>query len=469
MVRTGVETETRSGYGQTAGRLALAVIPGTLLNPLNSSMIAVALVGIEHDFHSGVASATWLISAFYIAGAVGQPLMGRLADRFGPRRVFVAGLLVVCAVAILSPFAPNLGALIVARVLLALGTSAAFPCAMALFRACLAGPPPQSALGAVAAANSASAAFGPVLGGFLVSLWGWQAIFWVNVPITLMGVVLALVRLPAIKPTKVPGDGGSGRGILRELDTPGIGAFVLTLVGLLGFLLSLERGPQWALIPLAVAGGLALVWRELRAATPFIDLRMLAANRALLSVYLQYTLVNIVFYASFFSVPMWLEEVRGDNTEAAGLLILPMAGVAVLAMPVASRLIRRAGVRAALITGSAALLVGSLGLQLFGTTVPVWLLLVVVALLGVPNAFNNLGLQTALYKTAPREVMGAASGLFQTFRYIGSILSSSVIGMLFGAAVNTPGLHAISWVMVALSVVLVAVSLGRLRRRSPVR
>lgn len=456
---TGVDTESRSTPGLSAGRLATAVMPGTLLNPLNSSMIAVALVGIERDFHSGVGTATWLISAFYIAGAVGQPLMGKLADRFGPRRVFVTGLVVVLAVAALSPFAPNLGVLIGARVVLALGTSVAFPSAMAMFRACLTGPTPQSALGAVAAANSASAAFGPVIGGFLVSWWGWQAIFLVNVPITLIGIGLALLRLP-----KVPGDGGGGRGVFREMDTPGIGAFVITLVGLLGFLLSLESGPRWALVPLAVAGALALVWRELRAATPFVDFRMLGRNRALLSVYGQYTLVNIVFYASFFSVPMWLEEVRGDDTSTAGLLVLPLAGVSVLAMPLASRLINRAGVRTSLLVGSSALLVGSLGLQLFGSAVPVWLLIVVTALLGVPNAFNNLGLQTALYQTAPPEVMGTASGLFQTARYIGSILSSSVIGVLFGEAVNTSGLHAISWVMVVLSVLLVAVSLGRLRR-----
>ena len=439
-------------------------MPGTLLNPLNSSMIAVALVGIEHDFHSGVGTATWLISAFYLAGAVGQPLMGRLADRFGPRRVFVAGLALVCVVSAGAPFVPNLGLLIVIRVLLAVGTSVAFPSAMAMFRICLSGPPPQSALGSVAAANSASAAFGPVIGGFLVSEWGWQAIFWVNVPITIVGIVLALTRLP-----NVAGDGGGGKSVLREMDFPGIGAFVVALVGLLGFLLSLESGPTWALVPVAVLGGLVLTLRELRAATPFIDIRMLAANRALTGVYAQYALVNVVFYASFFGLPMWLEEARGDGTRTAGLLVLPLAGVSVLAMPLASRLIRRAGVRASLIVGSTALLVGSLGLQLFGTGTPVWLILVVAALLGVPNAFNNLGLQTALYQTAPRATMGTASGLFQTSRYIGSILSSSVIGLLFGASVSTSGLHAIAWVMVTLSAVLVLVSLGRLRGGGRVR
>lgn len=433
---------------------------GTLLNPLNSSMIAVALVDIERDFGSGVATATWLISAFYLAGAVGQPLMGKLADRFGPRRVFTLGLSAVLVVCVLAPFAPGIGWLIVARVLLAAGTSVAFPSAMALFRSCLPERAPQSALGAVAAANSASAAFGPVIGGFLVNAWGWQSIFLVNVPITIIGIVTALTRLP-----NVPGSGGAGRGVFHEIDMPGIGAFIMMLVGLLGFLLSLSDGVQWALVPVAVLGGVALSLRELRAVTPFIDLRMLAANRPLLGVYLQYTLVNIVFYASFFGVPMWLEQARGEPARIAGLLILPLAGISVLALPLSAWLIRRAGVRAALIVGSAALLVGSLGLHLFELDTSLLVIVAVTALLGVPNAFNNLGLQSALYEVAPADMMGTASGLFQTSRYLGSILSSSVIGLLFGASVNTAGLHGIAWVMVVLSALLMLVSIGRLRPR----
>ena len=92
--------------------MLVTVAWGTLLNPLNSSMIAVALVPIQAAFHASVADATWLISGFYLAGSVGQPLMGRLADQFGPRRIFVGGLALAGLTGILAPFSPSVGWLV---------------------------------------------------------------------------------------------------------------------------------------------------------------------------------------------------------------------------------------------------------------------------------------------------------------------------------------------------------------------
>ena len=102
-------------------RVVAALLLGTLLNPLNSSMIAVALVQIEREFAVGIVAASWLISAFYLASAVGQPVFGRLADRFGPRRVYCLGLVLVGVAGVLGPLAPTFGWLLAARVLLACG------------------------------------------------------------------------------------------------------------------------------------------------------------------------------------------------------------------------------------------------------------------------------------------------------------------------------------------------------------
>src|SRR6266566_9593904 len=93
-------------------RVILAIVLGTLLNPLNSSMIAVALVTLHHDFGVDLGTSTWLISGFYLAGAVAQPLMGRIADIFGARRVFLGGLSVACVVAFLAPLSPSFGWLV---------------------------------------------------------------------------------------------------------------------------------------------------------------------------------------------------------------------------------------------------------------------------------------------------------------------------------------------------------------------
>ena len=107
------EPEQARSHGTDPGwRLIVAVELGILLNPLNSSMIAVAMVPLEGDFHVGVSVASWLISGFYLAAAVGTPLMGRLADQFGPKRIFLVGLAVVGVSGVLAPLAPGFGWLV---------------------------------------------------------------------------------------------------------------------------------------------------------------------------------------------------------------------------------------------------------------------------------------------------------------------------------------------------------------------
>jgi predicted MFS family arabinose efflux permease len=189
-----------------------------------------------------------------------------------------------------------------------------------------------------------------------------------------------------------------------------------------------------------------------------------AANRLLVGVYAQFAAVNLVFYAVFFGLPLWLEEARRFAPATAGLLLLPVVGVGVLATPLAARLIDRSGPRGALIVGAVLLLTGSLLLLLFDAATPVPALLAVGAVLGVPNGFNTLGLQTALYETAPARQMGAAGGLFQTFRYTGAILSTALIGLVLGPRATSGHLHTLAIVCAVVSTLLAVTSI--LTRRS---
>ena len=108
-------------------RMVASVGVGNLLNPLNSSMIAVALVNLSNDLGITVATATWVVSAFYIGGAIGMPLMGQLADRYGPRRIFNLGLVLVGVTGALAPLSPSLAVLLAIRFVQAIGTSAPYP------------------------------------------------------------------------------------------------------------------------------------------------------------------------------------------------------------------------------------------------------------------------------------------------------------------------------------------------------
>jgi len=451
-----------------------AIALGTLLNPLNSSMIAVALISLHSYFGISVATVTWLVSGFYLAAAVGQPLMGRFADLFGPRRIFCSGMLLVCVTSALAPWVPAFGWLVALRVLQAFGTSAAYPSGLAIMRTFAqkaAGEsktevrPPASALGVLTITGNVSAALGPTLGGFLIVVIGWPAIFLVNVPFTLLAFILALRWLPADKPGRLRINDAPGsrslvamvHEVLRLVDLPGIMLFSGTLVSLLVFLLSMSIRLLWLLAVVMVSAVLLNLW-ERRASSPFFNVRMLASNRRLIGIYAQFAAVNIVFYSIFFGLPLWLEQVRGFNPGLTGLIMLPFAGMGILSTFLAVRIIRRWGIKPSLVFGALALSVGTLLLLLFEPMMPISVLVGFVLVLGIPNGFQSLGLQTALYETAPAKEMGAAAGLFQTFRYVGSILSASLLGLVFSNSVSSAGLHTIALVIAVVSVVLLVVA-----------
>ncbi|HEV7664902.1 MAG TPA: MFS transporter [Chloroflexota bacterium] len=452
-------------------RLIATVMTGTLLNPLNSSMISVALLGAAADLQVDIPTATWLVSSFYLVGATGMPLAGRLADLYGPRRIFRGGLLIVLLASVLAAQAPTFGALLVWRVVQAFGSAAPSPAGQAMFRAeSGSARPPTHALGALSIANNVSAALGPVIGGLVVSFGGWPAIFWINVPVSLAGLVMAWCWLPPDnRADKRPDSHGhsSARAaipltpslILRELDLPGVGFFALTVVGLLAFLLSVARAPEWLLLGVAVLAGVALVRRELGHPRPFLDIRFLARNPRLVRVYLSFAAVSLVFYGAFFGLPLWLQQTRHFEAATVGLVVLPISGVAVLLTPVAARMIVRYGIRPTLLVGGLALLTGVL-LQLWlDVATPLPTLIGITAVIGIASAFNNLGLQAALYQYAPAQWMGTASGQFQTFRYIGATLCTALLGFVFAGTATTDGLHILALALGPIAVLVILASL----------
>lgn len=447
--------------GGVSNRLLLTLSLGTVLNPLNSSMIAVALVSLQRDFGVSIATSTWLASGFYVVAAVCQPLMGRLADQLGARRLFIGGLVLMGAASALAPLAPDFGWLLVVRLVQAAATSTAYPSALILVRSAGgegAGPPAR-ALAVLSVAASGSAALGPVLGGLLVAVAGWEAVFLVNVPVTLAGIVLAVRVLAGVPVERGPRIG------LRELDLPGIALFSGALVALIFGVLSLADRPLWWLAPVVVALGVLLVWRERSVAEPFLDVRGLVANRALRSVLAQQGGINLVFYCIFFGMPIWLEQVRGFDPATVGLLVLPTTLLSMLVTPVTARAIRRHGSTGPRLLGLGLLVVAASALQLLGDDTSVVLLLGIAVLLGVPNGVTNLSLQTALYAAAPAGRMGASAGLFQTFRYLGAIAATSVLGVILEQNLSTGGLHDVGLLITGVAVVLFVLGLLAARRR----
>jgi MFS family permease len=456
-------TAADAAQRQISGRAVAAIAVGTLLNPLNSSMIAVALVALQQAFRVGVATSSWLVSGFYLAASVGQPLMGRVADRFGPRRVYCVGLGIVAVTGTVAVAAPGFWPVLGCRVVQAIGTSAAFPAGLAIIRRTTGtSRPPARTLAGIGITNAVSAALGPVLGGVLVVAFGWRGIFAVNIPLALLGLLFALRWLPP----DVPMETRRGR-VLEDLDLPGVGLFALVIVGLLGFLLSIGSRTNWPLLVVIPVGTAALLWRESRAGTPFLDFRTLSRNRPLVVVLGQQVAVQFTFYAVFFGLPMWLERVRHFSGSATGFLMLPIAALGVALTPLAARLVGRRGPRTPLIAGSVALVIGSATLLALTVSTPVAGIIGISALLGVPNAFTNMALQAALYTSAPADQTGVAAGLFQTCRYVGAILSTALLGIVLEHNLTDAGLHQLVLVTTAVAaILLVTTVVGRFQARA---
>ncbi|MFJ9467355.1 MFS transporter [Streptomyces caniferus] len=457
---TGLGTATGSGAGTGPGRafgarLMAPLLLGSVLNPVNSTMIATALVAIGRDFHVGAADTAWLISAMYLASAVGQPSMGRLADRVGPRRVFVAGALTVCAAGVIGTLASTFAVLIVSRIVLGIGTAAAYPAAMAVLRAesrRTGRPTPRHVLGRLSLAALGSAAVGPTLGGLLAATAGWRAVFAVNVPLALLALLGALAWLPADRKDAGPGRAGSS----GSLDPLGIALFAAALTCAMVFLLRLED-PRWLL--LAPAGVLAgvLVWWQLRHPAPFIDLRMLARNGALVRTYLRQGLTYLVIYCVLYVFSQWLEQAYGASSFQAGLILLPMSLAAAVCSIVGAR---TKGIRAPLTVAAMCLALGSGVFLLLHGSGPLIALLCAGALFGIPQGLASTGNQAAVYAQAPADGVGAAAGLQRTAQYLGAITASGLIGLLYGQRATDSGLHEIALIGIVLGLLLLLLTLA---------
>ncbi len=448
-------TEARTDPTETKGipgfdrRLLPPMLLGSVLNPINSTIIAVALVPIGRALGAPASQTAWLVSALYLATSLGQPVVGRLIDLFGPRRLFLISTGLVGVAGVVGTLAPNLGVLIAARVLLGFGTCGGYPAAMALVRSeaeRTGRDSPGGVLTALAVANQTTAVVGPLLGGLLISVGGWRTTFALNIPLAVAAVLLGLLRLPRTAGTREP---GSRQGLVSQLDLPGMGLFAATLVSLLLFLMNLHLS-DWYLPLITAVAGAAFAVRELRAATPFIDLRVLGGNTPLLATYGRTLVAYVVSYAFLYGFTQWTEEGYGLSPFHAGLAQIPMF---LLAIGVSIASGRSGNIRGKLLIGAAGQIVACAVILTLSGSSPLWMLLLVALIFGVPQGLNNLALQNSVYIQADPGRIASSAGLLRTFAYVGSMIASSATAASFGRHADTGGLHTLAWVMLGAGVV----------------
>ncbi|WP_316273985.1 MFS transporter [Bacillus halotolerans] len=421
-----------------------AVASGTMLNPLNSSMISLALHSIQHEFRLSFTTVSWLISSFYLASAVAQPVTGKLGDLIGRKSLFLFGLILVAVSAIGAPFAPTFMTLLVMRLFQSVGSSAIYPSGVGLIRSHI-HERQASALAVLSIFASAMTALGPTVGGFLIVWGGWPAIFIVNLPFIMLSFLLGMYMFP-----KDQKKGVGIRTVIRQLDVPGILLFAGGIILLLSFLLSFSTSPHASEGVIGVILLVAFVWRELKTEKPFIDVRLFKTQRSLSAVYVQFILLNVFFYCLFFGLPSYFQDEMHLSVQTSGLFMLFMSGMSIAVSPITGKWIDRSGVIKPILAGALLMTAGAVLLTVFFISVPVIGKGLILSLLGIGYGLGNVALQAAMLKTSPSDMVGTTSGLFQTCRYLGSILSSVILGLLFGKEITAAHFDIMGMILIAV-------------------
>lgn len=414
-----------------------ALVLGFFMILVDSTIVSVATPAIMADLGVGVDAVVWVTSAYLLAYAVPLLVTGRLGDRFGPRRVYLVGLVVFTVASLWCGLTGTLGGLIAARVVQGLGAALMTPQTMAVITRTFPAENRGRAMSLWGAVAGIATLVGPVLGGVLVDGLGWEWIFFINVPVGVVGFVLALRLVPEL-PTHV-----------RRFDLVGVG---LSAVGMFLLVFGIQEGQAydwgtiagpvsvWSLIVAGVVVLVAFVAWQGRAAEPLVRLALFRdRNFSLANVVI--TTVGFTVTAMVFPILFYAQAVLGLSPTGSALLLVPMAVVSGGLAPVVGRLTDRVHPRVLAGVGLASWSVSLVWLAaVMGPQTPIWQLLLPIALLGVANGFVWAPVSTTATRNLPPADAGAGSGVYNTTRQVGAVLGSAAIAVLIASrlAANLP-------------------------------
>ena len=424
--------------GKVSWSFLLPLLLGTMLNPLNSTMLATALVFLCNSFKVSAGQGAILITSLYMTSTIAQPLMGRLADMFSAKKINTLGFILVGIASLIGIFAPSFGWLIVSRIFLGLGTSAAYPSAMALINAKYEKEGkqiPGVILGYIAMSAQLSMVLGPVLGGGLTQWLGWRGVFFINLPV----LIAALILSRAIPDYPVRPENRQGS-LVKRLDIPGILIFSAFLLSLLNIFMK-HQYTALQIAPAVILLTLLIVW-ELKQEKPFIDVRLLAKQPSLAFIYIRTMAVTYVIYMVLYSLPQWIESVRHVQPGATGLMMMPNS---IMSMLLGLWVSRNKNVLLQNVVGAILLVLACGGLFfIINHNVSLILVVCVSMVMGSAEGINIVANQALLNHEAPSAQKGVSFGLFRTFSYLGAIISSSQLKTAFNKGVTDREYHSLS-------------------------
>jgi EmrB/QacA subfamily drug resistance transporter len=429
-VRTAAPRTSGHGSRERSPWLVLAVLCiGLFMILLDGTIVNIAIPHIMRGFSTGLSNVEWVMNAYVLAFAVTLVIFGRFGDLYGRRRLFVLGMIVFTAASIACGLAPGIHWLIGFRVLQGLGGAAMMPQTLSIVAGVF--PPGKrgAAMGVWGGVSGLATALGPSLGGLIVDAASWRWIFLINVPIGLLGALLALRVVPESR----------NPGAVETLDLLGVGILsgallCLTFALIEGQSLGWTSAAILGLFGASVALLVVFALHERRLHQPLIDFTLfrqidfLAGNMTGL-------LLSAAMMGVFFTIPIFLQTVLGFSALRAGLAMSPMSVVIMVAAPLAGTLSDKLGSKWIVALGMFLLAFGiawMAGLtpwqDKLSPATTTWSLLIPFVIAGIGIGFAVAPVTTAVMATAPPERVGNASGVLSTMRQVGSLMGIAVLG-----------------------------------------
>lgn len=422
---------------------------GLFLLMLDSTVVALALGSIRGDVGASSEGLQWVMNGYLLAIAVLVVTAGRLGDMFGRRRIFLAGMVLFAIGSVLSGAAGDQSTLIAGRIVQGVGAAPMLSLSLAIVCNVFPAEEQPRALGIWAGVSAVALAIGPLVGGLMIEL-DWRVIFWMNLPVSALGIAIVLFAAPEST------DPGAG----TRIDWAGLAALT---VGLGGVVLALVQSRAWgaeetagvALLGLLSLGAFWLI--EHRVGEPIVQFSLFRNGPYLGASAAAFTLVGAYWVVMFFQ-PQYLQDVRGHSPIASGLLILPVTAPMVVFSPLSARLIARFGSRALMSTGMAC---GTLGLVLLtqvGADSAYGLLLAGYLVFGIALGLVYAPMSTAAMAAMPGEKVGIAAGVLAMVRVSAGAIALAAAGAALHALQDEGDSFAAAvagstWVPVALCAV----------------
>lgn len=405
-----------------------SLVIGFFMILIDTTIVSVANPRIMEGLNADINSVIWVTSAYLLAYAVPLLITGRLGDRFGPKKLYLTGLVVFTLASLWCGLAGDIQTLILARVVQGFGAAIMTPQTMAVITRIF--PPDRrgAAMGIWGATAGVATLVGPILGGVLVDGLGWEWIFFINVPVGIAGFILAVRFVPTLSTHP------------HKFDIPGV---LLSAVGLFLLVFGIQEGEtyNWGIIAgpvtvwgLIIAGLVVLagfvIWQRFNKGEPLLPLSLFKdRNFSLANI----GITTVGFTVTAFSLPLifYYQVVRGLTPTQSALMMVPMALISGGLAPVVGRIIDRINPKyitaAGLVLMSVALFWNS---ALMHPDTPIWLFLLPSAVLGFANAGIWAPLSSTATRNLPPRQAGAGSGVYNTTRQIGAVLGSAAIAVL---------------------------------------